>query len=194
MLVYKFRILLEEDDHFFREIEILPTHTFAQFHLIMQECCGFSNDEMASFYICDSKWNKLQELTLFDMSDTEAEDEDEEKPSTPPPMMMEKVQIRKCISDPHQRMMYVYDFLKMWTFYIELYKITDQVNGVSYPRCVKCTGNIPVSSKGQVVPLVNDDEEEELLKDTNDIFRDDDTFESEESSIFGEPAEDNNYN
>lgn len=196
MHVYRFRILADEDDKFFREIEIKPAQTFLDFHKILQECGEFSDNEMASFYICDGNWNKLQEITLLDMGGENIDDDDEEESSAvaSPALLMESTRISQCINDPHQRMIYVYDFLNMWTFYIELFKIVPATDGAQYPRCIKCQGKLDKKVKGITDIRSIDEDAEELLTDTNDIFRDDNSFEQEDTSLFGDPSDDNSYN
>lgn len=135
MHVYKFRILLEDIDDFYRDIEISAGDTFESFHKAIIQATDLSGKELASFYICDSKWNRKKEISLMDMS------EGDEKENAP--LIMSKCKLGQFIDDPHQRMIYVYDFLNMHEFYIELSKIIPAEKGAKYPRCVKKLGAIP---------------------------------------------------
>ena len=78
MNVYKFKVLFENQEDFVREIEILPNQTFEDFHDILLESTGLNGEELASFYICNSGWRKLKEITLLDMSEETEEEEAEE--------------------------------------------------------------------------------------------------------------------
>ncbi len=176
MHIYKFRILLEDNEQFFREIDIKSNQTFEDFHEVMVTTCGFDNSEMSSFYICDSKWNKLQEICLCDMSaeeeevdrDADDDEEDGKKPQKKKILTMCKTRLADVINDPHQRIIYVYDFLKMHTFYIELYKIREAEKGIQYPAVVKSTGTVAQLPP----PMPGDDEdlgdEPEGLDDADD--------------------------
>jgi hypothetical protein len=164
--IYKFRILLEDNDQFFREIDIKANQTFEDFHKILISCAGFDGQEMASFYLCDSKWNKLQEICLCDMQipDDEFSDEDDDdrpvKKQVIPVKCMKDTVLKDMIIDPHQRIIYVYDFLRMHTFYIELYKIFAAEAGKQYPMVVKSKGKLhQIPSAAQLAELENDDEE-----------------------------------
>jgi len=148
MNVYKFKVLFENQEDFVREIEILPSQTFEDFHDILLESTGLNGEELASFYICNSGWRKLKEITLLDMSEeTEEEEveEDEEKMRKKiPTFTMNNAILKKFIDDPHQRMLYVYDFIDLKTFYIELSKIVSYTApGTSFPRCTKSIGDLP---------------------------------------------------
>jgi hypothetical protein len=179
MHIYRFRILLEENDQFFREIDVKANQTFEDFHNTLVATAGFDNQEMASFYICDSKWNKQQEICLCDMALTEEdadkpfdeEEEEEEKTIAKkqriPIKCMNESRLKDMIIDPHQRMIYVYDFLRMYTFYIELYKILSAENGIQYPHIVKSVGKIQHAPSSAAIGEV-DDEEESLIANLSD--------------------------
>lgn len=148
MHVYKFRVLSEEDEKFIRDIEIKSTQTFEDFHFIILGSLGFKGNELASFYTCDRKWNKLREITLLDMTDqkipeSDQIDEDETLCQEIMPMfVMKDSKINKFIEDPHQRFIYEYDFLNLRTFYIELVKIIQGEENITYPRCTLSKGKI----------------------------------------------------
>ncbi|HOT88631.1 MAG TPA: hypothetical protein PL028_03700, partial [Bacteroidales bacterium] len=129
MHAYRFRVLLEDVEDFYRDIEIAASSTFADFHKAIIQSVDFDGKELASFYICDSKWNRKKEITLEDMSD---EDEDEDEVSNAP-LLMNKCVLAEYIDDPHQRLVYVYDFLNMYEFFIELSKIIPADPKVKYP-------------------------------------------------------------
>lgn len=135
MHVYRFRLLLEDVDDFYRDIEIMANSTFEDLHKAILQAVGFDGKELASFYISNSTWNRMKEITLVDMS----EEDDKENA----PLLMGKCKLFEFIDDPHQRLIYVYDFLNMYEFYIELYKIVQSEKGIKYPRCVKQSGLLP---------------------------------------------------
>jgi hypothetical protein len=139
MAVYRFRLILEELDDFYRDIEIKSKQTFEDLHNAVQRAIEFDNSQMASFYICNQNWQKGQEITLVDMSD---EDNHEV-------VAMKGAILSDYIEDPRQKIIYVFDFLDMWTFYLELIKvIPDAEKGVSYPRIYKAIGRAPKQDRG----------------------------------------------
>jgi len=135
MAIYRFRVVLEDHDDFFRDIEIKSKQSFEDLHNEIQKTMNFDNKHMASFYICDADWNKRTEISLVDMS----EGADETL------LTMKNVPISRYMDDPHQKIIYVFDFLKLWTFYIELLKILPLDPNVKneYPRISKQQGNPP---------------------------------------------------
>ncbi len=175
MYYYKFRVYYDEVEDFVRDIEILSNDNFESFHNILLSSIGLDGHELASFYICDSKWNKQKELSLMDMhDDAEKEDpqyeEDDEFSlrSKLPISVMKDSLLKDYITDPHQHLMYEYDFLNPKVFYIELLKVLKAEDGVTYPRCTNKVKELPKAIKQSELPTPEDplpmdlDEEDDL--------------------------------
>jgi hypothetical protein len=168
MYYYKFKVLFDEVEDFERNIEILSSDNFESFHKILYESIGLTGHELASFSICDTKWNKKQEITLIDMQDdreTETPDyEEEEEFSTSsniPKFVMKEAVLKDFITDPHQHIMYEYDFIHPKVFYIELLKTLPAKEEMVFPRCALSTGVLPKQDEHQI----NNQSEDELLTD-----------------------------
>ena len=175
MYFYKFRVYYDEVEDFVRDIEILSNDNFENFHKILLSSIGLDGQELASFYICDSKWNKQKEISLMDMGDDSEKEEPEYEEgdefslrSKLPISVMKDSLLKEFITDPHQHIMYEYDFLNPKVFYIELLKVLTAEDGVEYPRCTNKVKELPKQVKQQ--PLPNpDDGFEELLEEEDDL-------------------------
>lgn len=192
MQVYRFRLLHEEQDDFLRDIEIKPGQTFKDFHEIILKSVGIEEKELASFFICDPRWNKQREITLIDMGlklpDAEV-DEDERKPVAMPipVMIMEDVKIKEVIEDPHQRILYEYNFLNPRTFFIELVKITDGDPKKEYPVCVKKEGTLTPSTAPNFLSFLDDPDEDAMLGELNSMIESGDLEEEVDENYTTEP-------
>ncbi|MBE0663661.1 MAG: hypothetical protein IH597_14495 [Bacteroidales bacterium] len=191
MHAYRFRLLAEDQDEFLRDIDILANQTFEEFHRALIAMFKLDSEELASFYICDNKWRRIKELTLIDMEhdeDFDDEDEDEKpvKKNKLPVFVMNQVKIRDIIDDPHQRMVYEYDFLNPVVFYIELYKIVPGDKEQEYPLCSRSVGEFVRAPLRKRFAL--EDLGEDLLTTEDDML--DDMFEvnTDEGSV-EEPTE-----
>jgi hypothetical protein len=150
---YKFRVYFDDVEDFVRDIEILSTDNFESFHTAIVEAVGLKNGELASFSICDPKWNKQKEITLIDMGDDEQleepeyeEDDDFSTKSHLPKFVMDSSTLKDFIADPHQRLIYEYDFLNTKVFYIELLKtlqVPENADVNQFPKCVHKSGEMP---------------------------------------------------
>ena len=182
MHAYRFRLLAEDQDEFLRDIDILASQSFEDFHQFLITMFKLKSDELASFYICDNKWRRLKELTLIDMSQDEDfvdEDEDEKpvKKNKLPVFVMKQVKIKDMIDDPHQRLIYEYDFLNPVVFYIELFKIVPGDKRRNYPLCARSEGEFaraPLRKRFAIEDLGEDllTTEDDLLDDMFEVNND----------------------
>lgn len=131
-MIYKIRVILDAKDDIFRDLEIEAGNTLEDFHNTITQSFGFLGNEIASFYTCDERWNQDEEIALFDMS--------EEGSSV---RLMNETTLEDVINEASPKMIYVYDFLSMWTFFIELADIVKKEDGKSYPNVLFSFGDIP---------------------------------------------------
>ncbi|MCK7591712.1 plasmid pRiA4b ORF-3 family protein [Subsaxibacter sp. CAU 1640] len=133
-MIYRFRVILDNDteDNVFRDLEIRETDTLEDLHNVIAQSFGFDGSEMASFYRSDDDWNQGEEFSLFDMS----EGDDNVN-------LMEETSINDVVHEAATKLIYVYDFLNMWTFFVELAEIVDETDSVDYPNLMFAHGQIP---------------------------------------------------
>jgi hypothetical protein len=161
MAVYRFRVTFEDNEEVYREIEIKSTQNFEDFHNIIVSSINFDNQHNASFYISDDYWRKGDEITLRPIDEDDAELR--KRKGLAPKKQMNKCKIVTVIDDPHQKFVYIYDLKTGWTFLVELVKILEDDSKISYPRCVKTSGEAPKQYKtNAIVPPVDEDDEDGL--------------------------------
>lgn len=133
-MVYKFRMLSDEDELFLRDFEVDADSTFYTFHEVIQENLGFDPGQLASFFLADEQWNKGMELTLIDMQN------DTEMAAIP----MDKVKINELMSNRRERLLYVYDIFTDRSLFIELIDILEPNPAMKYPVCTASVGEAPI--------------------------------------------------
>lgn len=106
--IFTFRVLLDYEEDVFRDIQIKSSASFDIFHKLILDAFGFDNSQMASFYMSNEHWDKGEEITLIDMGITEQ-----------PIKLMKNSRIEQLIQKTGNRMIYVYDFMLMWCFFVE---------------------------------------------------------------------------
>ncbi|PCJ83423.1 MAG: hypothetical protein COA57_11355 [Flavobacteriales bacterium] len=172
--IYHFRVLIDYNDaDVFRDIEISDGNTFEEFHIAIQKAFKFDNKQMASFFMSNDAWDKGQEITLMAM------DFDDGSTS----VYMSETKINDMVSKAGQKLVYVFDFMVMWCFFIELVKISKPEKSKKYPCVVKEYGDAPeqYSKKVKIKP----EDDKYLLKNidvsadspSDDIFEGFDDFE-----------------
>ncbi|ALJ04391.1 hypothetical protein APS56_04225 [Pseudalgibacter alginicilyticus] len=132
-MIYRFRVILDNDteDDVFRDLEIREADTLEDLHNAINQSFGFEGNEMASFYVSDEQWNQGEEISLFDLSDEN------------PTRLMNETTLNDVVHEMQTRLIYVYDFFSMWTFYVELAEIVEEAEGVDYPNLMFVHGQIP---------------------------------------------------
>ncbi|AVI49802.1 hypothetical protein C5O00_00930 [Pukyongia salina] len=151
-MIYRFRVILDTHEDVFRDIEIEATSTFEDFHNAITQSFGFGGQEMASFYVSNELWDQGEEISLFDMS---------EKPGEV--MVMAETSLESLINEDQTRLIYVYDFLSMWTFLVELAEIAEAEEGRAYPNLMFAHGQIPEEAPEK--EFIADDSEDEDSQD-----------------------------
>jgi hypothetical protein len=163
-LIYTFKLWFEDREDLTRTIEIKATSTFLNFHNIIQEAIGFNGLELSSFYICDDSWNKGMEITQMDMDFGMPDDPESEELSDLKPYMRD-TRIGDSIQDPHQQMIYVTDFIEMWTLKIQLKRIGEEIVGINYPRVTESVGEAPKQEAGNnKFKMIDDVEMDDIAK------------------------------
>ena len=89
---------------------------------------GFNGDQLASFYKSNSKWEQGEELPLIDLTE-----ENQSKAET---------SIKEILSNEITELIYVYDFLILWTFYVQIIEEVKSLDGHEYPNLIFSHGNI----------------------------------------------------
>jgi hypothetical protein len=131
MAVYRFRVTLEDCEDLIRIIEIKSVQSFEDLHNAIQQAVGFDNAHSASFFMSDDLWIKGEEITL-------REDDSKGQP------LMKNSRLAKYIIDPHQKLIYIFDFKEQWSFLIELTGILlNETKGATYPLLSKTVGAAP---------------------------------------------------
>lgn len=138
MHIYRFKIRFEDQDEFLREIEIGSDQTFEDFFLFLVNNLKLNPATLSSFFLCDHRYRKKEEIFLEDMN---PDDQGEE--GKPPVKLMNACRLSHHIDDPHQKLLLIYDYLHYWTFYIDLIKIQAANDKHSYPRIHKAEGDTP---------------------------------------------------
>ncbi|RZJ36226.1 MAG: hypothetical protein EOO51_02415 [Flavobacterium sp.] len=169
-MVYKFRVILDAEDDVFRDIAILEDDNMEDLHNAIVNAFGFDGTEIASFYTCDDLWNQDEEISLFDTGEVAGEQK-----------VMGDYQINELLDKDQTKIIYVYDFLNMWTFLVELAAIEDVQAGENYPSVLFSHGVMPNSapekdfsdSEGDFDYDEDDYDEEDLdMLDGDDNFED----------------------
>lgn len=168
--IYTFRVLLDTAQEVFRDIEVKSDHTFEQLHTAIQAAFDFSGKEMASFYMSNDEWERGKEIPLMDMNYGDGEEA----------FSMGEVKVGELIRKPGQRMIYIYDFLRMWGFFVEMVSVSDADPDLEYPRVSVALGEAPdegskdMDFKMETESAHGDEDDEDYFDEFDEDLDDDD--------------------
>ncbi|MGB2128848.1 MAG: IS1096 element passenger TnpR family protein [Flavicella sp.] len=129
-MIYKIRVVLDIKQDVIRTIAIEGSKTLEDLHNTITQAFGFNGQQMASFYRTDDDWNQGEEIPLISMDDS------------PNALSMKTTSIDQNIEDIGEKLIYVYDFLNMWTFFVELIETNITVEG-ALPKIILSIGDVP---------------------------------------------------
>jgi hypothetical protein len=168
MASLKFRVLLDSKDQekVFRDIIIGENENFETLYKTIISSFNFKGDQMASFYISNDDWDKGHEISLMDLS--YGDDAIDDLPS-----VMNSAILKDFMEDHDQKIILVYDFLKMWIFLVELIG-TEEKETLS-PEIILSIGVAPIeSTKEEISNDLNFDQD--LYQTGEDEDEDEDDF------------------
>ncbi len=161
-MVYKFRVILDAEEDVFRDIAILHDDSLEDLHNAIVNAFGFDGSEPASFYTCDNQWNQDEEISLFDTGDVAGEQK-----------IMSDYQLSELLDEQATKIIYVYDFINMWTFLVELAAIEEPKPGETYPAVLFAHGEMPESAP-----------EKDFTEAENEFDFDQDDYDEEDLDMF----------
>jgi hypothetical protein len=174
MQVYKLRVLLDDKEVIYRDILIESKDNLESLHYAILDAFDLSNSEPASFYTSDNSWERLEEIPIV------AFDESMQR-------QMNTTLLQDVLSQAGDKLIYIYDFLNEWYFFIELVDVLPYNKTAAYPLLVDSYGNSPDEQKRKKAILDDSLEDDSPKKNAlfdDDIFEDFDDFENFEDYDF----------
>ena len=155
-MIYRLRVILDNDtkEDILRDVEIDKNSNLTDLHELILLSFNFSADQMASFYTVDEDWNQINEISLMNF--------DESTDS------MDSMLIANVLNNQNTKLLYIYDFMNMWTFYVELIEEAKKINNIIYPRIIFSVGNLPEKSPEKT--FTNEDKGEEDLDEDEYLY------------------------
>jgi hypothetical protein len=134
MAILKFRVYYEEDDSVYRDIVIRHKQNFFELHETILKSFEFDSKHAATFCRSNDNWQRGREISI----------EVYDKPYKVPPLLMKETTIGSEIKEPNQKFIYIYDFVKNWTFLVALINVSKEENPrITYPSVIRTEGIAP---------------------------------------------------
>jgi len=165
MAFLKFRVYWEEDDAIYRDVIVKHTQNFTALNDIILNAFEFDQKHDATFFRSNDIWKRGREISKAVY----------EKEYVAPPLLMEETTIGSEIIDTNQHFIFLYDFVKSWTFLIELIQVIKNADAdmtLEYPIVSRTEGVGPMQygTKGLLGKTFADIEEKYDLSEAKDGF------------------------
>jgi hypothetical protein len=165
MAFLKFRVYWEEDDAIYRDVIVKHTQNFTALNDIILKAFEFDQKHDATFFRSNDIWKRGREISKAVY----------EKEYVAPPLLMEETTIGSEIIDTNQHFIFLYDFVKSWTFLIELIQVIKNADAdmtLEYPIVSRTEGVGPMQygTKGLLGKTFADIEEKYDLSEAKDGF------------------------
>jgi len=181
MAVLKFRVSWEEDDAIYRDVLVKHTQNFQDLHFIILKAFEFDQKHDATFYRSNDTWQRGREISkeVYDRAYKVA------------PLLMEETIIGSEIIDTNQHFIYEYDFVKSWSFLIQLIQVVKNADAdmtLEYPLVSRIEGVGPMQygTKGLLGEKFADIEEKYDLNEAAEGFGEEGEEEDAHASDLGE--------
>ena len=165
MAFLKFRVYWEEDDAIYRDVIVKHTQNFTELNDIILKAFEFDQKHDATFFRSNDIWKRGREISKAVY----------EKEYIAPPLLMEETTIGSEIIDTNQHFIFLYDFVKSWTFLIELIQVIKNADAdisLEYPIVSRIEGVGPMQygTKGLLGKTFADIEEKYDLSEAKEGF------------------------
>lgn len=130
-MIYRIAFSCDEGEDFRRVFEANSDATFLELHKAILNSVKYPDDQMTSFFMCNDRWEKEQEVTLVPMDANFEYDN----------MTMEETHLCDLMEEQGQRLIYIFDPLFERYFFGSLQQIkAGQMKGI---KCVEKKGTAP---------------------------------------------------
>ena len=131
-MIFKFLLTSDEVVNYKREIQIDADATFYDLYKIIMECNNFEEGEMTSFFMCDERWRKKEEISLVEL----------ETDSDVDSFVMKEEILSDWMDEEEQKLKFVFDYSKERALFMELAEMLFGEN-LATPVCMKKEGEAP---------------------------------------------------
>ncbi|MBT5857418.1 MAG: hypothetical protein HOH84_03775 [Flavobacteriaceae bacterium] len=130
-MIYRIRIILDTKEDIIRDLEIEDKSSFEDLHFAIIKSFQLMGKEMASFYISNNEWVQGEEITLQGFGNDKNE------------KIMKEYSLESLINEDQMKFIYIYDFLNLWTFFIEIFEVNEIMKNTKYPKTIFSLGELP---------------------------------------------------
>ena len=128
-MILRIRVILNVEEDVLRDIEVDGSLSMMEFHKAISSFFGFDSSEPSIFFKSNNKWEREDEIKIFKLDEN-----DQVYPDS---------SVSEFIKSKGDKLIYIYDFLNYWTFFIDVNEAVEKVKDREYPFCLLSVGKVP---------------------------------------------------
>lgn len=109
---YVLRVIMDTEEDVFRDLALPRSASLMDLHHAIVESFDLEAGEMSSFFVSNEHWEQGREISMMDYD----------------PMLrknaLEKQKLPEVLQKVGDRLLFAYDFLNLWTFFLEVMEVT----------------------------------------------------------------------
>lgn len=129
--IYTIRAILDADDDVIRDVAIAGNATLFDLHILMVEAFDLDRGEMSSFFKSNDEWDQGEEISMMDFDPTTGKNP------------LDNMLVQEAFAEVGSRMLFAYDYMNLWTFYLEATDVKDAIEGRPHPAVIGSVGQRP---------------------------------------------------
>ena len=142
----KLRVILNVKTDVLRDIIIDSKVTLKEMSGIITESFGFDSTEISTFHHTNEDWELLEEIKIFKIDESD--------------ISMENSPISNFLIFNGDKIIFIYDFLNYWTFFIELFDIDEKIEEEFKFKCINSIGTVPSEAPSDIYNSIDQDIED----------------------------------
>lgn len=163
--IHIIRAILDSEEDVIRDIAIKSDASLFDLHMAIVDAFNLHKDEMSSFFRSNDAWEQGEEISMMEF--------DPDMKSN----ALERVTLHGGFEEKASKMLFVYDYLSLWTFFLETVDIRPADEGKSYPEVVGKMGTPP--EKAPEKEMTSDNLADEFEDPLNNNDSDDSSYDIE---------------
>jgi len=151
----KIRVILNVKTDVLRDIIIDSKVTLKEMSDIISESFGFDSTEISTFHHTNENWELLEEIKIFKIDESD--------------ISMENSPISDFLQLNGDKIIFIYDFLNYWTFFIELFDLDENVEDKFKFKCINSIGTVPSEAPSEIYNSIDQDIEDNIFENDDSL-------------------------
>lgn len=151
----KLRVILNVKTDVLRDIIIDSKVTLKEMSDIISESFGFDSTEISTFHHTNEDWELLEEIKIFKIDESD--------------ISMENSPISDFLQLNGDKIIFIYDFLNYWTFFIELFDLDENIEDKFKFKCINSIGTVPSEAPSEIYNSIDQDIEDNIFENDDSL-------------------------